>query len=375
MKIAFLTNGIFPFTIGGMQKHSYHLIKTLAAQGHEVDVYLSGEFDETVIKDYFSQDEIPHIHFVLVDFPNVKLKFPGHYVYGYYLYSGKLRELLKQRTYTFIYAQGFTSLKLLTDQQLRPIVVSNLHGLEMFQKIDSYWSKLKQFALRIGAKRIISLAKHNVSLGGKLSDILRTQGASVDSIIELPNAIDASWLQSPLEELPQNNKVKLVFVGRYERRKGIQELHQALSATIDTDDYSIDFVGNIPQDLQFDHANVRYHGVIKETDRLKSILDEADVLVCPSYAEGMPTVILEAMSRKCAIIASNVGAVACLVDRQNGWLIESDIKESLTSILQGIGAKVEDIEKKKVVSYQKVKGAYTWDRVAQQTIQSVCSRI
>ena len=33
-----------------------------------------------------------------------------------------------------------------------------------------------------------------------------------------------------------------------------------------------------------------------------------DVLICPSYSEGMPNVIIEAAARGLAIIATNVGA-------------------------------------------------------------------
>ena len=43
--------------------------------------------------------------------------------------------------------------------------------------------------------------------------------------------------------------------------------------------------------------------------------------MCPSYSEGMPNVIMEAMSRGLAIIATDVGAVSKLVDEENGWLI------------------------------------------------------
>ena len=39
MRIALLTDGLWPDTIGGMQKHSFYLAKYLALNGHHVDVY------------------------------------------------------------------------------------------------------------------------------------------------------------------------------------------------------------------------------------------------------------------------------------------------------------------------------------------------
>ncbi|WP_081782592.1 hypothetical protein [Marinilabilia salmonicolor] len=39
MRIALLTDGIYPHIMGGMQKHSYYLAKYLARAGVKVDVY------------------------------------------------------------------------------------------------------------------------------------------------------------------------------------------------------------------------------------------------------------------------------------------------------------------------------------------------
>ena len=45
--------------------------------------------------------------------------------------------------------------------------------------------------------------------------------------------------------------------------------------------------------------------------------------MCPSYSEGMPNVILEAMSRGLAIMATDVGAVRLLVSEDNGILLNN----------------------------------------------------
>jgi len=39
MRVALFTNGIWPYVIGGMQKHSYYLVKYFAMRGIEVDLY------------------------------------------------------------------------------------------------------------------------------------------------------------------------------------------------------------------------------------------------------------------------------------------------------------------------------------------------
>ena len=39
MRIALLTDGIYPYVMGGMQRHSYYLAKYLARAGVHVDLY------------------------------------------------------------------------------------------------------------------------------------------------------------------------------------------------------------------------------------------------------------------------------------------------------------------------------------------------
>jgi len=39
MKIALLTDGVWPVVVGGMQKHTYYLSKYLMRQGVEIDLY------------------------------------------------------------------------------------------------------------------------------------------------------------------------------------------------------------------------------------------------------------------------------------------------------------------------------------------------
>ncbi|MGB0418765.1 MAG: glycosyltransferase family 4 protein, partial [Opitutales bacterium] len=73
------------------------------------------------------------------------------------------------------------------------------------------------------------------------------------------------------------------------------------------------FIGPIPKEKQLDLPWVQYRGSVSDQDALKAELDQGDVLVCPSYSEGMPTVILEAMARGLAIVATDVGATCELV--------------------------------------------------------------
>ena len=76
MKIALFTNGFFPFVIGGIQKHSYYLIKYLAKINVYVDAY-HFKNSESELDHVFSKEELVYINLIEFSFPK-SIKFPGH---------------------------------------------------------------------------------------------------------------------------------------------------------------------------------------------------------------------------------------------------------------------------------------------------------
>ncbi|WP_417860053.1 glycosyltransferase family 4 protein [Winogradskyella sediminis] len=374
MKIALLTNGIFPFEVGGMQKHSCALAKHFAKNKINVDVYhFKKEKNKAIdLNLYFSNDELREINFIEIEFPVYKF-FVGHYIYSSYRYSKNIFDILKDKDYDFVYSQGFTSWFSLRKETFKSNLVTNLHGLEMFQTSINFKNKLEQFLLKIPANEIIKKSRYNVSLGGKLTSILYANGASENSVIELPNAIDRSWLIEENKIFQSENKaLHLLFVGRYERRKGIEEFKDVIQRTIDKSNYKVTFIGPIPEHQKISHPRVTYRGLVSDTTILKKEFLNADVLVCPSYSEGMPTVILEAMASGCAIIATDVGAVETMVNEDNGWLIMGDITTGLEkSIHEALRMGATALYDKKRVSLNRVKSNFTWEQVVNNTISAI----
>ena len=374
MRIALLTDAIFPNVIGGIQKHSYYLVKHLARESYYVDVYHSHINPDTSWVKYFSVEELNYINFIDFEYPR-NTRFPGHYIYSSFKLSKLYYEHLKQSKHDVIYAQGFTGWYALIKEPFKKNMITNLHGLNMFQRTINLKNSLEQLLLRIPAKHIVKHSNKQVSLGGKLTDILYQHKAKQNSVIEIPNGIDVSWILN-VQQLntiaPSKSKLKFIFIGRYDRIKGIEEFHEVIQKTIDILNYEVNFIGPIPEEKQFKHHKVTYLGTIMESDKIKEILINSDILVCPSYSEGMPTVILEAMACGCAIIATDVGANSTIVNSDNGWLLEGDIVSNLhTAILAAISCSSEEIILKKQQSIQKVSENFTWEKVIYKTLKSL----
>ena len=137
IKLALVTDGIHPFVIGGMQKHSFYLAKFLSKNKIYVDVYHYIETETMSINSIFNKDELKYLKFFQIEYPK-SLWFPGNYLYKRYLYSKRiLKILLKQKPYHFIYVKGFSGWALLKNKKkfnIKTCIGINFHGYEMFQK-------------------------------------------------------------------------------------------------------------------------------------------------------------------------------------------------------------------------------------------------
>lgn len=163
---------------------------------------------------------------------------------------------------------------------------------------------------------------------------------------------------------------RFVFIGRHERRKGVPELIRAI-ASLEPGMAEFHFIGPIPASLRFIRPDVFYHGPIHDSEVIKQRLDACDVLICPSFAEGMPTVVLEAMARGLAIIATDVGATASWVDHGNGILLKKPSVASVRlAILTLAGLGDDDLFTLQRASAAKAQG-YTWQNVAGLTIDAI----
>lgn len=377
MKVLLLTDGISPFVIGGMQKHSYLLAKYFAKSGVHVELHHCVYENETLpnTSDAFTPDENEKIISFAYHFPQKGL-LPGHYIRNSYTYSIILFNAVKNRLqdFDFIYTKGFTGWKLLEEKHkglTMPKVGIKFHGYEMFQPPADMKSYLQFKLLQKPTFKLNKLADVVFSYGGKITDLIVNLGISKSKIIEIPGAIEYEYIRNEFK--PNEELVKFVFVGRYERRKGIVELNQALHELLKTNQiFEFHFIGPIPKDNQIVSNHIKYHGELNSKKEIFNILDYCDVLVCPSHSEGMPNVILEGMARGLAIVATNVGAVGLLVNEDNG-LILTNIKPN--SILRGLETLINkpysEIDQMKLASLQKVKCNFTWEVIIEVFLYKV----
>ena len=119
---------------------------------------------------------------------------------------------------------------------------------------------------------------------------------------------------------------RILFVGRLNKQKNLNELILAISKT----NYGLDIIGegeeeNKLKKLVFKkNINVKFLGSI-ENSAIGKYYNKYKLFILPSHVEGNPKVLLEAMSCGCAIICSDVdGNNSIIKHKFNGFLINTN---------------------------------------------------
>jgi glycosyltransferase involved in cell wall biosynthesis len=374
LKIALLTDGIWPFVIGGMQRHSYYVCKFLAKNKIHVHLYHSSRNGvKPKLESCFTDEELEYIEDHYISYPSSD-KLPGHYLRTSYKYSSNIyNALLNSTPVDIIYVKGLSGWRLLKENKEGkkfPIIAINVHGYEYYQRAPSFKAKMEQYMLRPAFRFVNEEADYIFSYGANISSIIRRHiRNSENKIMEIPAGIEMEMLgQQPVKV---NSSRRFVFVGRFERRKGIQELLEAVTLLDTAYTFEFHFIGNIPYHVKTPSSKLTFHGEIGDKKKMKEILSDSDVLVCPSYAEGMPNVILEGMAAGCAVIATNVGAIPVMVDNNNGWLIkEGSVSALLQALVAAVTISENELLRKKQYSYNKVIKEFMWDNIISKLISS-----
>lgn len=140
--------------------------------------------------------------------------------------------------------------------------------------------------------------------------------------------------------LPQHN---VLFLGRLGTRKGIADLLKAFVKVVAQSKHPVhlwcggdgdrEMVEQLLLELNLtQHVSVM--GWIQGNEK-QSLLREADVLVLPSYNEGLPMAILEALAYGVPVVATNIGGIPdAITHGAEGYLINpGDIDALAESIL------------------------------------------
>ena len=123
-----------------------------------------------------------------------------------------------------------------------------------------------------------------------------------------------------------NKKPRIIYMGHLYKQKGIIDLVEAFSSLPNI--FQLDICGDGDADVRKyvlqkageSQGRIIFHGIVRGNKKIE--LYQGALLFClPSYAEGLPISMLEAMSCGCVPVVSNVGAIDEVINRTNGVLV------------------------------------------------------
>ena len=183
----------------------------------------------------------------------------------------------------------------------------------------------------------------------------------------VPNIVSATQPQHARYQPYQGRRIKFLFLGRIGDRKGVYDLLEVLRQHRDTlgDRYVLELGGDgetkkLEQLIrQYSlEDQVKFLGFVTG-DEKERLLQDADVYVLPSYNEGLPISILEAMSFGLPIISTDVGGIPeVLLPHDNGLMIKAGDQHALYEAVRFFLDQPEKIREYGTRSYEIVSQRY-----------------
>ncbi len=199
----------------------------------------------------------------------------------------------------------------------------------------------------------------------------------------IPNALELTQYTQLLRPRPENNSpdVKILFLGHIGKEKGVFDLVDALRLLHfrTSKKFQASIVGDALEPGEVEQVSAvissyQLQDIIKVYppeygERKLERIQSADIFVLPSYTEGMPISLIEALAAGLPVVASCVGGIPDMItQRQEGILISpgdtEELARALLELIENPSLRLEMGEKgrKKAVSQ------YSMDVKAQNLI-------
>lgn len=221
---------------------------------------------------------------------------------------------------------------LLISKLLKKKVILHIHGSQFDLYYDNT-NKIERFFIRQGLKYSDYVIALSDTWKEKIMTIERTS-----NVVVILNTVNTE--KYAVSDRNIHKPLSVLFLGRLGERKGIYDILKAISL-LDYEQYFFILAGDgelekVKKIISEEKLNkyVSVPGWVQGDQKIK-LLQNADIYILPSYNEGLPIGILEAISSGLPVIASSIGGIPeAVIDGVNGYLIEPGDFKSLANKLQ-----------------------------------------
>ena len=367
LKIVQVTPFFGSKSYGGTERYVSHLSKELANRGHNIDVFTTKKSTKIPYQTYYENMTI-HRFYSPWD------------VFGINPACIMLHKLLQLKdvdvfhVHSFIY---FTTIQAAIAKLFKqtPLLL-HIHGgvgsppyktgfLKEFAK-KFYDYTLGRFVLS-QADVIASVSDYDKKL------LEKSLHRNPERLIIINNAIDLDIF--PEVDPPEGKEFKIAYIGDLEPWKGISYYVNTIQRLLkQKKNLSFWFIGygSLFPLLKKKFSNekrVKLYGAVDHS-KIPSLLKKINALILPSFWEGSPTTIIEAMAMGIPVIASDIGDIPRLLNNgKEGMLFEAGNIQSVEEAIINVIDNYTYYVKKAKTARKRIRKEYSFDYITDQTEQ------
>jgi glycosyltransferase involved in cell wall biosynthesis len=374
----------------------YYIAKYTAKKGHDVTV-LERKWTRT---DY--QDEVDKIKFVRFDLnicsniSNKEIVYDQirkpigalRFISDRFMFALKTNEYLKKDEFDILHVHLPFAANILVNinRKLSSRVVYTAHIGEERKRFafdSSVPLALKLFSPDL---YLMKRVRKSVVLNESLKEKLVKKGIARERLEVIPNGINVEDFNVSKEE---NQRIRekyglvegmtVMFAGTVTPRKGVLQLIRAGEILNLGKKVLFLIVGNLNLDREYAQkvveyakikgVNAKFTGFVPYKD-LKALYSACDIFVLPSFEEGQPIVLLEAMASGKPLIGSKVGGIPMQIrDGWNGFLVEPKNERQLAEKIKYLIDHSEERGRMGKNSRELAEGEFNWSKIAERYLE------
>ena len=373
----------------------YYLSKSLVRKGHDVTVLerrwenlMSSEIDEGVnfvrmtmrIGSSIPYAEIPY---KMLKNPASIIKFVSD------------RTEFAIRTHVFLKKNAFDVVHVHLPFSACILVNLNGHIKEKIIYTAHVGEEKKRFKLNSGKGTLpllggfspdlylIRKVRKSIVLNQPIKERLIAMGIEKEKLDVIPNGMELKELNIHKDELDRVrnryalNKITVMFAGHIVQRKGVHYLVKAAKILHDNMDVLFLIVGNQNINKEFTMqikeyvrrhglTNVHLAGFIPYED-LRVLYSACDIFVLPSFEEGDPMALKEALASGKPLIGTKVGGVPIQIkDGWNGFIIEPGNEKQLVEKISYLIDNEEERMRMGKNSRRLAEKEFSWEKIVEK---------
>ena len=353
----------------GIGNYVYNLSCKLAKRGHEVIIITRGGLKKRILE---------YDKFVVLKLPFL-MAYPFHAdIHGIFVnkFLNELNEYLDViHVHTPLTPALTTQIPMVTT--FHSPLFTDSYATDIVDTHSLLTKVLGVLAYRIEKSLISSSRIISAVSDGVASDLVKYYGVKRGDVTVLGNAVSDLFLEAGRAIVKQRDDAVILYAGRLDYRKGVLDLAESMKTVTESiPNAKLAIIGEGPLlssiIRKVADLGLQKHIELKGFMNHKELLDvslRASIFVHPSYYEGLPTSLLEAMACRLAVVATSVrGNVDIVKHGETGILVPPKAPESLGRAIVYL-LEHPDLRQKLAKNARRfVEEMFTWDKVAERAL-------